>query len=79
MILACRSWNDRRPRKIMKMCRHHRPAASSHRICTGLPRRRLGKLIAGLAGLWQTTQESRPRDRRGHQRQRAAGAGPATI
>jgi hypothetical protein len=33
-------------------------------------------LIAGLAGPWQATQESRLRDRRGHQRQRAAGAGP---
>jgi DDE superfamily endonuclease/Helix-turn-helix of DDE superfamily endonuclease len=48
----------------------------SHRICTGLPRRRLGRLIAELAGPWMAQQESRLRDRRGHQRQRAAGAGP---
>ncbi len=48
----------------------------SHRICTGLPRRRLGKLIAELAGPWLAQQESRLRDRRGHQRQRAAGGGP---
>jgi DDE superfamily endonuclease/Helix-turn-helix of DDE superfamily endonuclease len=48
----------------------------SHRICTGLPRRRLGKLITELAGPWAAQQESRLRDRRGHGRQRAAGAGP---
>jgi hypothetical protein len=48
----------------------------SHRICTGLPRRRLGKLIAELAGPWLAQQESRLRDRRGRPRQRAAGAGP---
>jgi hypothetical protein len=48
----------------------------SHRICTGLPRRRLGKLIAELAGPWTAQQESRLRDRRGRDRQRAAGAGP---
>ena len=51
-------------------------AALSHRICTGLPRRRLGKLIAELAGPWTAQQESRLRDRRGRGRQRAAGAGP---
>jgi hypothetical protein len=51
-------------------------AALSHRICTGLPRRRLGKLIAELAGPWLAQQESRLRDRRGRPRQRAAGAGP---
>jgi hypothetical protein len=51
-------------------------AALSHRICTGLPRRRLGKLIIELAGPWMAQQESRLRDRRGHDRQRAAGAGP---
>jgi hypothetical protein len=48
----------------------------SHRICTGLPRRRLGKLIAGLAGPWTAARESRLRDRRGRGRRRAAGAGP---
>jgi DDE superfamily endonuclease len=51
-------------------------AALSHRICTGLPRRRLGKLIAGLADPWLAQQESRLRQRRGHDRLRAEGAGP---
>ena len=50
--------------------------ALSHRICTGIPRRRLGKLVAELAGPWVTGQESHLRERRGHDRQRAAGAGP---
>jgi hypothetical protein len=48
----------------------------SHRICTGIPRHRLGTLIAELAAPWQAQQESRLRQRRGHDRQRAAGAGP---
>ena len=52
-------------------------AALSHRICTGLPRRRLGKLIAELAGPWASQQESRLRQRRGHDRLRAEGAGPS--
>ena len=52
-------------------------AALSHRICTGLPRRRLGKLIAELAGPWAGQQESRLRERRGgRDRLRAEGAGP---
>ena len=51
-------------------------AALSHRICTGIPRRRLGKLIAEPAAPWTAAQESRLRDRRGHDRQRAPGAGP---
>jgi hypothetical protein len=50
--------------------------ALSHRICTGIPRRRLGKLVAELAGPWVAGQESQLRERRGHDRQRAAGAGP---
>ena len=50
--------------------------ALSHRICTGLPRRRLGKLVAELAGPWVAGQEAHGRERRGHDRQRAAGAGP---
>ncbi|MGH2376304.1 MAG: transposase family protein [bacterium] len=50
--------------------------ALSHRICTGLPRVRLGKLIAELASPWQAQQESRLRQRRGGDRRRAAGAGP---
>jgi hypothetical protein len=48
----------------------------SHRICTGIPPRALGKLITELAGPWMAQQESWLRDRRGHQRQRVAGAGP---
>ena len=52
-------------------------AALSHRICTGLPRRQLGKLIAELAGPWAAQQESRLRERRGgRDRRRAEGAGP---
>jgi DDE superfamily endonuclease/Helix-turn-helix of DDE superfamily endonuclease len=51
-------------------------AALSHRICTGLPRRKLGKLIEELAGPWLAQQESRLRDRRGRDRLRAEGAGP---
>jgi hypothetical protein len=51
--------------------------ALSHRICTGIPRRRLGKLIAELAEPWTAGEESRLRGRRGHGRLRAAGAGPS--
>jgi hypothetical protein len=51
-------------------------AALSHRICTGLPRRQLGKLIAELADPWAAQQESRLRERRGGERQRRPGAGP---
>jgi DDE superfamily endonuclease len=48
----------------------------SHRICTGIGRRRLGKLIEELAPVWLAQQESRLARRRGHDRQRAQGAGP---
>jgi hypothetical protein len=48
----------------------------SHRICTGIGRRKLGKLIEELAPLWMAQQESRLRDRRGRGRLRAEGAGP---
>jgi hypothetical protein len=51
-------------------------AAFSHRICTGIPGRRLGELIGELAGPWMAQQESRLRERRGGGRRRAAGAGP---
>jgi hypothetical protein len=51
-------------------------AALSHRICTGIGRRRLGKLIEELAPAWLAQQESRLAERRGHDRLRAAGAGP---
>jgi len=40
----------------------------SHRICTGLPRRKLGKLIEELAQPWLAQQESRLRGRRGRDR-----------
>jgi hypothetical protein len=51
-------------------------AALSHRICTGIGRRKLGKLIEELGPLWLAQQESRLRDRRGRDRLRAEGAGP---
>jgi DDE superfamily endonuclease/Helix-turn-helix of DDE superfamily endonuclease len=51
-------------------------AALSHRIFTGIPRRRLAKLVAELADPWTAQQESRLRERRGRDRQRAEGAGP---
>jgi hypothetical protein len=51
-------------------------AALSHRICTGIPRRRLARLIEELAPGWLARQESRLRERRGRDRLRAAGAGP---
>jgi hypothetical protein len=46
------------------------------RIFTGLQPRRLGRLIAELAGAWMAAEESRLRERRGHERMRAPGAGP---
>ena len=51
-------------------------AALSHRICTGISRRRLDKLTAELAPAWVAQQESRLRARRGRDRVRAEGAGP---
>ncbi len=48
----------------------------SKRIFTGLQPRRLGKLIAELAGDWTAAEEARLRERRGHERLRAPGAGP---
>jgi len=50
--------------------------ALSHRIFTGIRRRTLGKLIAELAGPWTAAGEARLRERRDHERLRAAGAGP---
>ncbi|MCX5199392.1 transposase [Streptomyces sp. NBC_00249] len=49
--------------------------ALSHRICTGLSRRRLGALIGELAGPWMASEAGRLHERRGHERLRAAGAG----
>jgi DDE superfamily endonuclease/Helix-turn-helix of DDE superfamily endonuclease len=51
-------------------------AALSHRICTGISCPGLGKLIEELADPWAAQQESRLRQRRGHARLRAEGAGP---
>ena len=51
-------------------------AALSHRICTGIGRRRLGKLTGELAPAWVAQQESRLRARRGRDRLRGEGAGP---
>jgi hypothetical protein len=48
----------------------------SHRIFTGLRRRTLGKLIGELSGPWAEAEEDRLLGRRGHERKRAAGAGP---
>jgi hypothetical protein len=50
--------------------------ALSHRIFTGISRRKLGDLITELAEPWAAQQESRLRQRRGHDRLRAVGAGP---
>jgi hypothetical protein len=48
----------------------------SKRIFTGLKPRHLGRIVAELAQPWLAAEESRLRDRRGHERERAAGAGP---
>ena len=50
--------------------------ALSKRIFTGLAPRRLGELVAELADIWLAAEESRLRERRGHDRLRAPGAGP---
>lgn len=50
--------------------------ALSHRIFTGIRPRRLGELIEELAPRWAAAEEDRLRERRGHERKRAAGAGP---
>jgi DDE superfamily endonuclease/Helix-turn-helix of DDE superfamily endonuclease len=51
-------------------------AALSHRIFTGIRGRTLGKLIGELSGPWMRAGEGRLLERRGHERARAAGAGP---
>ena len=48
----------------------------SKRIFTGLQPRRLGRLVEDLAGPWAAAEEARLRERRGHDRERAPGAGP---
>jgi hypothetical protein len=52
------------------------PRGLVHRICTGIGRRKLGKLIEELASAWTAQRESRLQARRGHPRLRAEGAGP---
>jgi len=50
--------------------------ALGKRIFTGLQPRRLGRLTADLADRWMAAEEDRLLERRGHERLRAAGAGP---
>jgi DDE superfamily endonuclease/Helix-turn-helix of DDE superfamily endonuclease len=50
--------------------------ALSNRIWTGISRAHLAWLIAELAPRWTATGEDRLLQRRGHERKRAAGAGP---
>lgn len=50
--------------------------ALSKRILTGLQPRRPGKLVVELVGAWMAAEESRLRERRGHERMRAPGAAP---
>jgi hypothetical protein len=51
-------------------------AALSHPVFTGISRQHLGELIVELADPWTAAQQSALQQRRGHPRQRAAGAGP---
>ncbi|MDQ2874324.1 MAG: ISAzo13 family transposase [Actinomycetota bacterium] len=51
-------------------------AALSHPALTGMSRRSLDDLIAGLAGSQETQREQSRHRRRGTERRRAAGAGP---
>ena len=50
-------------------------AALSHSAFIGISRHHLGGLVAELAGPWQASRDSDLRQRRGHQRRRAEGAG----
>jgi hypothetical protein len=50
--------------------------ALSNRIWTGISRQHLARLIGELAGPWTAAGEDRLLERRGHERLRAAGAGP---
>jgi hypothetical protein len=50
--------------------------ALSNRIWTGISRQHLARLIAELAPRWTAAEEDRLLQRRGHERKRAAGAGP---
>jgi hypothetical protein len=50
--------------------------ALSNRIWTGISRAHLARLPGELAPKWTTAEEDRLLQRRGHERERAAGAGP---
>ena len=50
--------------------------AVSNRIWTGISRAHLARLIGELAVPWTAAGEDRLLERRGHERKRAAGAGP---
>jgi DDE superfamily endonuclease/Helix-turn-helix of DDE superfamily endonuclease len=50
--------------------------ALSNRIWTGMSRTRLAKLIEEMAASWAAAEQDRLLARRGHERLRAAGAGP---
>jgi hypothetical protein len=51
-------------------------AALSHPVFTGLSQQHLGELIAELVDPWTAAHQAALHQRRGHPRQRAAGAGP---
>ena len=50
--------------------------ALSNRIWTGISRAHLARLVQELAVPWTAAEEDRLLERRGHERKRAAGAGP---
>ena len=50
--------------------------AVSNRIRTGMSRTRLARLIEEMAAPWAAAEQDRLLARRGHERLRAAGAGP---
>jgi hypothetical protein len=54
-------------------------AALADPVFTGLSRQRLAELTAELAGPWTAAHQAALRQRRGHPRRRAAGAGPTTA
>ncbi|MEV7024382.1 transposase family protein [Kitasatospora sp. NPDC093558] len=51
-------------------------AALSHHALSGISRQHLAELVAELVPAWEAQQESAPRERRGGDRRREAGAGP---
>jgi hypothetical protein len=50
--------------------------ALSNRIWTGMSRTRLSRLLEEMAAPWTAAEQDRLLARRGHERLRAAGAGP---